>query len=141
MTVPHVLFILTNTAKIGPHNRATGYFFAEAAHPFEVFDGAGVAIDFTSPKGGAIPEDAYDDKDPADVAFKHSQAYRRMNRSRLLSEVDANDYDAIFIPGGLGPMADLATDPDVKRAVARAWNTGKLVAAVCHGPVALHGVK
>jgi putative intracellular protease/amidase len=140
MSVPHVLFILTNTAEIGPHHRATGYFFAEVAHPFEVLDGAGVAVDFASPKGGPIPEDAYDETDPADRAFKESKAYRRMNRSRKLSELDANDYDAIFFPGGLGPMGDIATDADVKRTVARAWNTGKIVAAVCHGPVALVGV-
>jgi putative intracellular protease/amidase len=140
MSVPHILFVLTNTATLGPRKRATGYFFAEVAHPFEVFDGAGVAIDFVSPKGGAIPEDAYDEKDSADRAFKQSLAYRRMNRSRKLSEVDASDYDAIFFPGGLGPMGDIATDADVKRAVSRAWGAGRLVAAVCHGPVALHGV-
>lgn len=141
MSIPYVLFVMTNTTKIGPHNRPTGVFFAEVAHPFEVFDGAGVAIDFVSPKGGAIPEDAYDDKDPADRAFKGSKAYRRMNESRKLSEVDATSYDAIFFPGGLGPMVDIATDADVKRAVTRAWNAGRIVAAVCHGPVALHGVK
>jgi len=77
MSVLHILFVLTNTAKLGPRKRATGYFFAEVAHPFEVFDGAGVAIDFVSPKGGAIPEDAYDEKDSADRAFKQSLAYRR----------------------------------------------------------------
>lgn len=140
MSVPHVLCVLTNAATIGPHRRATGYFFAEVAHPFEVFDGAGVAVDFASPKGGAISEDAYDEQDPAQRAFKQSAAYRRLNRSRKLSEVDAGDYDAIFFPGGLGPMVDIAQDPDVKQAVARAWSRGKLVCAVCHGPVALLGV-
>jgi putative intracellular protease/amidase len=140
MRVPYVLFILTNAAKIGPFNRATGYFFAEAAHPFEVLDAAGVAIDFASPKGGTIPEDAYDEKDPADFAFKNSLAYRRMNRSRKLSEIDVADYDAIFFPGGLGPMVDIVGDADVKRAVARAWSAERIVAAVCHGPSALLGV-
>jgi len=140
MKVPYVLFIPTNAAVIGPHSRATGYFFAEIAHPFAVFDGAGVAIDFASPKGGIIPEDAYDEKDPADRAFKGSSAYRRMNRSRKLSEVDVSDYDAIFFPGGLGPMVDIANDADVKHAVVRAWKAEKIVAAVCHGPAALLGV-
>jgi putative intracellular protease/amidase len=140
MRVPYILFILTNAAKIGPLNRSTGYFFAEVAHPFEVFDRAGVAIDFASPKGGAIPEDAYDETDPADFAFKNSLAYRRMNRSRKLSEIDAADYDAIFFPGGLGPMVDIVHDGDVKRAVARAWSAERIVAAVCHGPAAFLGV-
>lgn len=51
------------------------------------------------------------------------------------------DYDAVFVPGGLGPMADLATDPGVKQALARAWNGGMIVSAVCHGPCALLGVR
>jgi putative intracellular protease/amidase len=140
MSVPYVLFVLTNAAKIGPHDRATGYFFAEVAHPFEVFDAAGVAVEFASPKGGVIPEDAYDENDSADRAFKSSLAYRRMNRSRRLSSVDVSDYDAIFFPGGLGPMVDIARDADVKLAVARAWSTEKLVGAVCHGPAAFLGV-
>ena len=123
------------------NRRATGYFFPEVAHPFEVFDKSGVAVEFASPLGGAPSDDGYDEKDHAQRAFRESKAIRRMSRSRKLSEVDVLDYDAIFVPGGLGPMVDLAKDPDVKRAVSRAWKAGMLVAAVCHGPVALLGVK
>ena len=47
----HVLFIVTNAAVIGPHNRKTGFFFAEVAHPFDVLDPAGIAIEFASPAG------------------------------------------------------------------------------------------
>jgi putative intracellular protease/amidase len=141
MNMKHVLFILTNTSHIGPNNRATGYFFPEVAHPVEVFDHAGVAVEFASPLGGTPPEDGYDESDPSQLAFRNSLAIRRMARSRKLSEVDVRDYDAIFFPGGLGPMVDIATDPEVKQAVARAWDAGKIVAAVCHGPAALLGVK
>ncbi len=140
MSVPHVLFIVTNAAKIGPHGRRTGFFFPEIAHPFEVFDAAGVAAEYASPLGGATPDDGYDEKDPAQRAFRESMAIRRLNRSRKLAEVDVLDYDAIFFPGGLGPMVDIARNPDVQRAVARAWNGGKLVTAVCHGPAAFLGV-
>lgn len=141
MATPHVLFILTNAASIGPNGRKTGYFFGEVAHPVDVFDAAGVAVEYASPLGGPIPHDGYDDNDPAQRAFKDGPAYRRLNRSRRLSEVDVADYDAIFFPGGLGPMVDIAKDDDVKRAIVRAWNAGKIVGAVCHGPVALLGVK
>jgi putative intracellular protease/amidase len=137
----HVLFILTNAAEIGPNQRKTGYFFPEVAHPVEVFEHAGVAVEYASPLGGAIPEDGYDESDPSQLAFRNSAAIRRLNHSRKLSEVDVLDYDAIFFPGGLGPMVDIANDPDVKRAVARAWGGGKIVAAVCHGPAAFLGVK
>ncbi|HEY1148170.1 MAG TPA: type 1 glutamine amidotransferase domain-containing protein [Pseudoduganella sp.] len=137
----HVLFILTNAAEIGPNKRKTGYFFPEVAHPVEVFEHAGVAVEYASPLGGAIPEDGYDENDPSQLAFRNSAAIRRLNHSRKLSEVDVLDYDAIFFPGGLGPMVDIASDPEVKRAVARAWGGGKIVAAVCHGPAAFLGVK
>ena len=102
-----------------------------------MFDHAGIAVEYASPLGGTPPEDGYDDSDPAQLAFRNSAAIRRMARSRKLSEVDVLDYDAIFIPGGLGPMVDISNDPQVKRAVARAWDAGKIVAAVCHGPAAL----
>lgn len=140
MNMKHVLFILTNTHEIGPNKRSTGYFFPEVAHPVEVFEHAGIAVEYASPLGGAPSEDGYDESDPAQRAFRNSNSIRRMARSRKLSEVDVLDYDAIFFPGGLGPMVDIAKDPDVKNAVARAWNAGKIVAAVCHGPAALLGV-
>ncbi|HEU0124310.1 MAG TPA: type 1 glutamine amidotransferase domain-containing protein [Bryobacteraceae bacterium] len=136
----HVLFIVTNAAVIGPKSRKTGFFFPEIAHPFEVLDAAGIAVEFASPTGGWAPYDGYDEKDPAQKAFFESKAFRRLNRSRKLSEVDAADYDAILVPGGLGPMVDIQHNPDVQKAVVRAWTTGKLVTAVCHGPCALLGV-
>src|SRR5215470_16418416 len=137
----HVLFIVTNAAIIGPHNRKTGFFFAEVAHPFEVLDEAGIAVELASVAGGWTPYDAYDEKDQAQKKFLEDKAFRRLNRSRKLSEIDAADYDAILIPGGLGPMVDIARNPEVQHAVWRAWETGKIVSAVCHGPCGLLGVK
>lgn len=136
----HVLFIVTNAAVIGPHNRKTGFFFAEVAHPFDVLDKAGIAVEFASPRGGWTPYDAYDEKDFAQKSFFESKAFRRLNHSRKLSEIDAADYDAILVPGGLGPMVDIARNTDIQKAVVRAWSTGKLVTAVCHGPSSLLGV-
>ena len=141
MSIKHVLFILTNAAEIGPNHRATGYFFPEVAHPYEVFAESGVAVEYASLQGGKPPEDGYDANDPAQLAFRNSAAIRRMAHSRKLSEVDVLDYDAIFFPGGLGPMVDIANNPEIQRAVERAWQAGKIVAAVCHGPAALLGAK
>jgi putative intracellular protease/amidase len=141
MSIKHVLFVLTNTAHIGPNQRSTGYFFPEVAHPYEVFAEAGVAVEYASLLGGSPPEDGYDETDPAQLAFRNSSAIRRMSRSRKLSEVDVLDYDAVFFPGGLGPMVDIANNPQIQRVVERAWNGGKIVAAVCHGPAALLGAK
>ncbi|QSX75899.1 type 1 glutamine amidotransferase domain-containing protein [Lysobacter arenosi] len=140
MTTKYVLFVATNTAVIGPNNRHTGFFFPEIAHPFEALDKAGIAVEFASLKGGKPPEDGYDGKDPVQSAFLESAAYRRLGRSRRLQDVDVLDYDAIFFPGGLGPMGDVATDALVKKAVRTAWDAGKIVSAVCHGPCAFLGV-
>lgn len=140
MSIKHVLFILTNAAEIGPHRRPTGYFFPEVAHPYDVFAEAGVAVEYASLQGGTPPFDGYDGNDPSQAAFRDSAAFRRMAHSRKLADIDVRDYDAIFFPGGLGPMADIANHPDIRQAVASAWDAGKIVAAVCHGPAALLGV-
>ncbi|OWT76819.1 MULTISPECIES: type 1 glutamine amidotransferase domain-containing protein [unclassified Achromobacter] len=141
MSVKHVLFIVTNASEIGPKHRHTGFFFPEIAHPFEALDKAGIAVEFATPLGGKPPEDGFDANDPVQAAFLASSAYRRLAHSRKLAEVDVLDYDAIFIPGGLGPMVDITGNPEVQAAVLRAWQGDKVVSAVCHGPAALLGVK
>ncbi|WP_285447474.1 type 1 glutamine amidotransferase domain-containing protein [Xanthomonas sp. LMC-A-07] len=140
MHTKHVLFVLTNAGQIGPHQRPTGYFFPEVAHPVEVLEQAGIAIEFASPAGGAAPEDGYDASDAAQLAFRHSKAFGRMAHSRKLSEVDVRDYDAVFVPGGLGPMVDISGNRDVQALIKQAWEADMLVAAVCHGPSALLGI-
>lgn len=140
MSVPYVLFVVTNAAVIGPNNRPTGFFFPEIAHPFEALDRARIAVEFASPLGGKPPEDGFDADDPGQTTFLNSKAYRRLSRSRKLSEVDVLDYDAVFFPGGLGPMVDITGNPEVQAIVIRAWNAGMIVSAVCHGPSAFLGV-
>lgn len=140
MSVHYVLFVATNAAVIGPHGRRTGFFFPEIAHPYEALDRAGVAVEFASPLGGKPPEDGFDADDLGQASFLDSKAYRRLSRSRKLSEVDVLDYDAVFFPGGLGPMVDITGNPEVQSTVLRAWNAGMIVSAVCHGPSAFLGV-
>lgn len=141
MSVKHVLFVMTNAGEIGPHHRPTGYFFPEVAHPFEVFDQAGIAVEYASPAGGEVPEDGYDASDAAQLAFRQAKTIRRLSRSRKLSEVDVLDYDAVFVPGGLGPMVDITGNREVQAVIRRAWDAGMPVAAVCHGPSALLGIQ
>ncbi len=140
MSVPYVLFVVTNAAVIGPNNRATGFFFPEIAHPVHELDRSGIAVEFASLLGGKPPEDGFDATDDVQTAFLETKAYRRLSRSRKLSEVDVLDYDAVFFPGGLGPMVDIARNPDVQDTVRRAWDAGLIVSAVCHGPAAFLGV-
>ena len=133
----YVLFIVTNTAEIGPKHRKTGYFFTEIAHPYHEFIEQGYTVDFASLEGGTPPYDSYDATDPLMKAFYEGKGFARLNNSRKLSEVDASAYDAVFIPGGLGPMVDLANDPLVKKTVAEVYERGQVLGAVCHGPVSL----
>jgi putative intracellular protease/amidase len=132
--------VSTNAAVIGPNGRHTGFFFPEIAHPLEALDKAGVAVEFASITGGKPPEDGFDDQDTGQTDFLASKAYRRLSRSRPLAEVDVLDYDAVFFPGGLGPMVDVTGNPLVQDTVIRAWNAGMIVSAVCHGPSAFLGV-
>ncbi|RDH74692.1 type 1 glutamine amidotransferase domain-containing protein [Mycolicibacterium moriokaense] len=140
MSVPYVLFVATNAAVIGPHNRPTGFFFPEIAHPYHELDQSGIAVEFASPLGGKPPEDGFDDSDIVQTSFLAGKAYRRLSRSRKLAEVDVLDYDALFVPGGLGPMVDITGNPEVQDTVRRAWDAGLIVSAVCHGPSAFLGV-
>lgn len=140
MGVPYVLFVTTNAAFIGPHNRPTGFFFPEIAHPFQALDKAGIAVEFATLLGGKPPEDGFDADDPTQTDFLTTKAYRRLSRSRKLSEVDVLDYDAVFFPGGLGPLVDIARAPLVQETVIKAWTAGLIVSAVCHGPSAFLGV-
>ncbi|OUJ72725.1 type 1 glutamine amidotransferase domain-containing protein [Hymenobacter crusticola] len=133
----HILFIVTNTAEIGPKNRKTGYFFPEVAHPYHEFIAQGYTVDFATLKGGTPPADGYDASDPLQKEFLDGKGFARLNNSQKLSEVDASRYDAVFIPGGLGPMVDLAQDPLVKKTVVEVYERGQVLGAVCHGPVAL----
>ena len=125
---------------VGPFGRKTGFFFPEIAHPFQALDRAGIAVEFASPLGGKPPEDGFDGTDSTQTDFLETMAYQRLSRSRKLADVDVLDYDAIFIPGGLGPMVDITGNPEVQHAVLRTWEAGKIVSAVCHGPSAFLGV-
>ena len=137
----YVLFIVTNTAEIGPKHRKTGYFFPEVAHPYHEFIAQGYTVDFATLKGGAPTYDGYDATDPLQQKFIGGKGFTRLNNSRKLSEVDTKAYDAVFIPGGLGPMVDLANDPLVKKTVVEVYERGQVLGAVCHGPVALLNAK
>lgn len=135
-----VLFVLTSADNVGINNRRTGYEFSEVAHPYLTLAAEGVSVDFASPAGGMPPEDGFDPSDEASLIFRNSEAFHRLNQSLPVCEVDAANYQAVFFPGGLGPMVDLAVDPATKQIAADTYDQGGVVAAVCHGPAALLGV-
>ncbi|WP_406633217.1 type 1 glutamine amidotransferase domain-containing protein [Amycolatopsis sp. WGS_07] len=121
----------------------TGYWAEELAAPHEKFVEAGYSVDFASPGGVLQPLDQHS-ADPevagancAEYVAHAEKALREFGPLLTLSEVDIDDYVAVVLPGGHGPVVDLYQDSDLGRLLARADAAGKLIGAVCHGPAAL----
>ena len=133
-----VLIIVSNANTIGPHNRRTGTFLPEVAHPYAEFSRAGYQVDFASLSGDTPYLDALNlAADPDNLAFLTGDGWASMQKARRLSDVDPKGYDAIFVPGGLAPMVDMTEAPLLKQVVVDTYERQAVVGAVCHGPVAL----
>ncbi|MCI3936006.1 type 1 glutamine amidotransferase domain-containing protein [Chryseobacterium aahli] len=139
---PKVLIIVSNANAIGPNNRRTGTFLSEVAHPYAEFEKADYQIDFASLKGESPFLDALNlADDPDNLKFLTGKGWEDMHKAAKLSEVDVNNYDAVFIPGGLAPMVDMPENAELKKVIAGAYERNAIVGAVCHGPVSLLNVK
>ncbi|MFN6466276.1 MAG: type 1 glutamine amidotransferase domain-containing protein [Nostoc sp. DedVER02] len=137
-----ILIIVSNTFIIGPHNRRTGNFLPEVAHPFAEFSRANYQVDFASLTGDTPFLDALHlADDPDNLAFLVGKGWAVMQKAKKLSDVDVSEYDAIFMPGGLAPMVDMPDHPLLKQVVKETYERGAPVGAVCHGPASLLNVK
>jgi putative intracellular protease/amidase len=139
-----VLIILTSHASLGASGKRTGFWFEELAAPYYELRDAGARVDLASPAGGRPPADPASEKDPPPVVARllaDRDAMSKLETTARIDRISAEDYDAFFVAGGHGVMWDLATDPALARLLGRAADAGKVVAAVCHGPAALVGVK
>ena len=137
-----VLFIVSNAYVIGPHNRRTGNFLPEVAHPYAEFDRAQYQIDFASLTGDAPFLDALHlANDPDNLSFLVGKGWASMQKARKLDDVDVSQCDAIFMPGGLAPMVDMPEHPLLKKVIKETYERKAVVGAVCHGPVSLLNVK
>ena len=136
-----ILFIVSSANQIGPENRKTGNYLPEVAHPYHEFIQAGYEVDFASVQGGEPPIDGADElEDPRNRAFMEGEGLAKMKNSHKIDGVDTLPYDAVFVPGGLGPMVDMPDNIHVQKAIADTYNRGDIVGAVCHGPVSLLNV-
>jgi putative intracellular protease/amidase len=141
-----ILMVLTSHDKLGDTGKKTGFWLEEFAAPYYVLKDAGADITLASPKGGQPPLDPKSDEPDAQTdatrRFKDDEAARAaLASTRPLSDVSAEDFDAVFYPGGHGPLWDLAEDP-VSIALIEAFaRADKPVGAVCHAPATLRHVK
>jgi len=140
---PSVLMVLTSHSELGDTKAKTGWYLPEAAHPFAVFKKAGVEMTWASPKGGEAPLDPSSvkawTKDKESMDFMHHEDCWK--HTEKLSDVNARDYDAVFVVGGYGVMWDLVGNKQLEQIAAGIYEDGGVVSAVCHGPAALVGVK
>ena len=137
-----ILIIVSNANTIGPHNRRTGTFLSEVAHPYAAFDKAGYQIDFATLSGDTPYLDALNlADDPDNLKFLTGKGWAAMQKASKLSDVDVSTYDAVFVPGGLAPMVDMPEAPLLKKVIRETYERHAVVGAVCHGPVSLLNVK
>ncbi|MFJ3369551.1 type 1 glutamine amidotransferase domain-containing protein [Pseudomonas sp. NPDC086251] len=141
-----ILMVLTSHDQLGDTGKKTGFWLEEFAAPYYVFKDAGAQLTLVSPKGGQPPLDPKSDEPDFQTAAterfrKDSAAQSALASTALLSSVRAEDYDAVFYPGGHGPLWDLTEDKNSIALIEALFKAGKPVAAVCHAPGVLRHVK
>lgn len=134
-----ILMVLTSHDELGDTGNKTGFWLEEFAAPYYVFKDAGADITLASPKGGQPPIDPSSDGDDAQTddtrRFRaDSDAQQHLATTVKLADVTESGFDAIFYPGGHGPLWDLAEDADSKRLIEAFAAADRPVGAVCHAP-------
>lgn len=140
-----VLIVCTSHDKLGDTDKPTGLWAEEVAAPYFILEEAGVDVDIASIKGGKIPIDPVSLQ--GDLT-EHTHSFLN-NHHDLKSKVEdsisiaeaSKEYDGVFLPGGHGVCYDFPDNPELIALVESFWAKGKVVAAVCHGPVGLVNVK
>lgn len=140
-----ILMVLTSHDRLGDTGLKTGFWLEEFAAPYYTFLDAGAEIVLASPQGGQPPLDPKSDlpdfQTPFTERFKNdADARRALASTVLLSSVNAEAFDALFYPGGHGPLWDLAESPDSIRLIEAFERAGKTTGFVCHAPGALRHV-
>jgi putative intracellular protease/amidase len=146
ITNANVLIVLTSHSDLGSTGEKTGFWIEELVAPYYVLADAGAELTIASPKGGQPPVDPKSEAPEAQTAatkrfFGDFDLIDKVAHTVKLSEVNEADYDAVFYPGGHGPLWDLATDEQSIALIENFYKNNKPVAFVCHAPAALANVK
>lgn len=141
-----VLMVLTSHDQLGNTGRKTGFWLEELAAPYYAFKEAGVEIVLASPKGGQPPLDPKSNEPSFQTELtrrfeKDAQATALLANTVRLDSVSQAGFDAVFYPGGHGPLWDLAEDKDSIALIESFLGNGKPAALVCHAPGVLRHVK
>ena len=141
-----ILIVLTSHDELGATGKKTGFWLEEFAAPYYVLRDAGAELTLASPKGGQPPLDPKSDlpENQSDLTHRFrgdSNAQAELARTKRLADVSATDFDAVFYPGGHGPMWDMPDNPTSIALLEAFVSAGKPIGAVCHAPVALTNVR
>ena len=141
-----ILMVLTSHDRLGDTGKKTGFWLEELAAPYYVVRDAGADIVLASPLGGQPPLDPKSDAPEAQTdatrRFRADKpAMQALASTRALASIRAEDFDAVFYPGGHGPLWDLADSRESAALIEATLAAGKPVAAVCHAPGVLRDVK
>ncbi|HCN70815.1 MAG TPA: type 1 glutamine amidotransferase domain-containing protein [Pusillimonas sp.] len=142
----NILMILTSHDKLGDTGKKTGFWLEELAAPYYVFVDAGAQITLASPAGGQPPldpqSDAPDAQTEATKRFNMDESAKKaLSNTVRLDQVDAGNFDAIFYPGGHGPLWDLAENADSQRLIETFVTGNRPLGAVCHAPAIFRHTK
>lgn len=141
-----ILMVLTSHDQLGTTGRKTGFWLEELAAPFYAFKDAGAHITLASPKGGNPPLDPKSNEPDFQTEQTHRfeadpDAMAQLAATFRLDSISQSDFDAVFYPGGHGPLWDLAEDKDSIALIEAFLASNKHVALVCHAPGVLRHVK
>ncbi len=138
---PSVLLVVSSHGTTGETPRP-GFEMDELSQAWLVFRANGFVVDIASPKGGAVIADKYNPAKLYNAAFLADPAAKKSLAATLsTAAAGKREYAAVFVVGGKGPMFDLAGDLSLHQLIARTWQGGGVIGAVCHGPAALVGVR
>lgn len=142
----NILFVLTSNDSLGSTGHKTGFWIEEFASPYYLLTDKGYSVTLASPKGGQPPIDPNSAAENAATAstnrFDKDEATKKKLANTLkLADVNQNDFDAVFYPGGHGVLWDLVEDKKSISLIESFYNEGKPVAFVCHAPAVLKNVK
>ena len=146
MTPKNILIVLTSHDELGDTGEKTGFWLEELAAPYYALKDAGHRLTLASPKGGKPPLDPRSDEEDSQTdatrRFKADpHAQMALDTTKHLGDMKADQFDAIFFPGGHGPLWDLAEDADAKRLIETSLAADKPVGLVCHAPAILKQVE
>ena len=142
----NILIVLTSHDTLGKTGKKTGFWLEELAAPYYIFVDAGAKVTLASPKGGQPPLDPKSSEADAQTETTRrfeadTSAIQALANTRELSEISIADFDAVFYPGGHGPLWDLAEDQTSISLIEQTLQANKPLALVCHAPGVLRHVK